>query len=133
MLKKVIIAAAVATVAFFSVGGVAFDHMQIIIVDNAWQSFGATIVKTKGGVKVLDAALQVGDVDAYADTAAIGRAPLLDPDPAITRQLLFMHALRLRMPCQALAEPLLFQALRLVILAAGEAKAKHLLKTHAWR
>ncbi len=64
------------------------------------------------------AALQVGDVDADADTATVRGAAFLDPDPAVPGQLLFVRALGLRVAGETFAQPLFFAALGVGILSA---------------
>src|SRR5277367_1796403 len=76
-------------------------------------------------------ALQVGDVDAYANTSTIRRAPLLDSDPAIARQALFMCAVRLRVAPETLTQPFLLATFGFGILPSRQPEAKHVLETHA--
>jgi hypothetical protein len=43
--------------------GNAFDHLQVLVVDKTWESFGSTVVKMKGGVTSLKKLSQVMQIN----------------------------------------------------------------------
>lgn len=44
-------------------GGNAYDHLQVLVVDKTWESFGSTVVKMKGGVTSLKKLSQVVQIN----------------------------------------------------------------------
>src|SRR5580704_13507423 len=75
------------------------------------------------------ALFEIGDVDTHPNTAAISRAALQDPYPAITQQMLLVNALVHGVTGEPLRQPFFFAADRLLILAPGKSGAQHVLKT----
>src|SRR5580704_5357325 len=77
--------------------------------------------------------LQIGDVDANSNAAAVGRPPLHDPQPAIAEQRLFFLVLCLSMPRQPCGKPFLLVALGIGISPGLHAGPERILKPHIAR
>ncbi len=73
-------------------------------------------------------ALKVGDIDPDPDTASVGRAPLLHPDPAVAGQILFVRVSWQCMASQAFGEPFILPTNRLRILPLRQTGPKDAFK-----
>ena len=76
--------------------------------------------------------LHLGDVDAQADAAAIGRGVVIGADPAAIGEVLFVAFVRIVVPVlQALGQPFLFAPDGVGVLAMGQAIAQDILEPGA--
>jgi hypothetical protein len=74
------------------------------------------------------ASLQIRNIDVDPYYSVVRRASFFDTNPSTTGQLLILNVIGSRAPQQPVAQPSLFPALRLRILAALEACAETVLE-----
>lgn len=103
------------------------DALIVQRADDHWDGI-AVEQQAKRGL----ALLQLGDVDAQADDAAVVGQPLVDQDDAAVRQLLFVARAGLIEPLQPLGDPFFLMAGSLGIVAAGDADAQRVLEARAF-